>query len=202
MSKTGRIILIFIALITLVTAIAEAQTRGITLMSHTATAEGTKPEQRLYLEGYSQVKGRVGAWTFGGIQEDYRFVLAGPSLDLFSVGEATVSVGAGAGAEFFPNDNGKYGAHKRYAGYISAAGEKFEALLYYENGESKEKWVLGNALWNVNSALSLGVLHQTGDGTGPQLAVSIPKTPIRIWAAPMFGEGKRLLLGAEIGFEK
>lgn len=159
---------------------------------------------RAFLEGFSYLGERGGVWGVGYAEQGYASIVAGPYWDFLTFGEdSVVELGVAAGAEaLWDEEECTCEYSSRYASFLFVGNERLFADLYYENGESEEAWKRGIVHWQTTKRLAFGVIHQTGDGTGPRVLFNAFE-PVRIWAAPMFGEDERkFLFGVDIIFTK
>lgn len=203
LNRMAGIALLMLGIITLLASPAKCQTAGLVVQGQSVLVENEKPLNRGLVDGYHYTGEKFGLWGFAAVEKEYFSAVAGPMVDLFSVGDATFTLGVGAGIERFA-DLGSYQNFARYGAFLSL--EKKDTWLvsfYYENGESKYEWMQADVRAQVASHLALGVLHQTDDGTGPRAILKLPKLPIELWGGPMWGKGDRkVILGLDINFEK
>jgi len=55
----------------------------------------------------------------------------------------------------------------------------------------------------VRKYLAIGALHQSDDGTGPRVILSVPKTPLRLSPALLFDKrDRKFLLAGELVFNR
>lgn len=74
-------------------------------------------------------------------------------------------------------------------------------LCLYENGGSGY-WYSVSPTVQIKKWLTVGILAKRFAGVGPLVRVSIPKTPIQIWAVPAYDfefEQQKTLIGISIG---
>lgn len=163
--------------------------------------DGVSP--RFFLEGSNTLGGSLGVWGFGYGERDYISVVAGLYLDVFETENASLSIGMGGGSAFYPDETGEWGLESRYASFSEASVGRVSLSAYYENGRSGESWYQGLAEVRASEVLSIGVLTQKDDGTGPKLTIHIQSAPATIWVAPMFSRegGQRVLIGADLVLE-
>jgi hypothetical protein len=72
----------------------------------------------------------------------------------------------------------------RAGSYVWIGNKKNSALFIAEDGGSGF-WYKVEALHTFTKYLSGGLLSERYKGTGPELRLKIPHTPISLWAAPM-----------------
>jgi hypothetical protein len=192
-----RIILVLAML--LVPVLVQAQEAEIGIYYQGLPQKNEEVMHRIFSEGYVYLNEQSGAWGFAYGEKEYFSAVAGLFHDLFSFGNnAVFEIGAGAGVERFPDEDGANRLYPRLAGTVFVGNQFLFSDVYYENGTSGESWLRVNALWQVTERVALGMIHQTGDGTGPKVSLSIPKTPVRVWVAPMFGKERKFLVGGEL----
>lgn len=182
----------------------EAKTAEIGLYYQNLVVEDGAPTHRLFLQGYDYFTERLGVWGFAYGEQEYFSGVAGFYYDFIQFGEdSVIELGVATGIERFKNEAGDYQPYARYAGTLYIGNDRLFSETYYEYGPSGEGWLRAEAQWQAKKFIALGVLHQTGDGTGPRVILSIPKTPLRVWPAVMFGEdGRKLLVGGELVISK
>lgn len=171
---------------------------------HQSLFDGGDITPRLLLDGYVYLTERSGVWGFAYGEKQYVSSVVGLFYDLFQFGQDSVfELGLAVGAETYPSEFGSYHFHPRVAGMIYVGNENLSTSLYYEDwsGSESESWLRAEANWQATERFAFGLIHQTGDGTGPRVRYSIPNSPVRLWLAPMWGEGDRkVLLGLEAVF--
>jgi hypothetical protein len=199
------LVLVFLAVLAVCGSVA-AQDAEVAIGSQFLVEEGqTTP--RFTLDAYSYFSEKMGVWGYGYAEKGYASAVVGPFLDIATFGEDGVfEVGIGAGGEVFTEEEGEEcecQSYSRFAGFVFVGNETLWSEVHYENGASKESWLRANVLWQTNDWIALGATHQTGDGTGPKVVLSAPKFPVRLWAAPMFGEEEnKFLFGLDLVFQK
>lgn len=188
----------------LVPSLVQAQEAEVGFYYQLLSEKNEKAMHRVFSEGYLYVGEKSGVWGFAYGEKKYLSAVAGLFHDLFSFGhDAVFEIGVGAGVERFPDEDGANRLYPRLAGTVFVGNRSLFSDVYYENGTSGESWLRVNALWQATGHVALGVVHQTGDGTGPKAVLSVPKTPVRVWISPVFGhEGRKLLVGGELVFQK
>ncbi|OHA96101.1 MAG: hypothetical protein A3C70_02685 [Candidatus Zambryskibacteria bacterium RIFCSPHIGHO2_02_FULL_43_14] len=196
-----RIILVLTVL--LVPSLVQAQDAEIGVYYQNLSGNGEQASHRIFSEGYVYLNDKSGVWGFAYGEKEYFSAVAGLFHDLFSFGnDAVFEIGVGAGAERFLDEDGANRLYPRLAGTVFIRNQSLFSDVYYENGTSGEDWLRVNALWQATGHIALGVIHQTGDGIGPKASLSIPKVPVRVWVAPMFGKERKFLAGGELLFQK
>lgn len=197
------ILFVVIYLLALSEGVAHAQEAGVLVEPQVAVPQSGDATARMLVTPY--IGGdRVGAWGFLYGEREYFSFVAGPYVTLAKRGETTLEVGAGVGLERF-HEGDAYGNHTRLAGYMTLEGPKGKLQYYHENGATRERWIQAEATWNASKALGLGYFYQTDDGGGPRLIVGVPKTPLKVWAGPMWkgsGSTPTLLAGLDLEFGK
>ena len=135
--------------------------------------------------------GKFGGFTWfqvaSGYAQTYGGVLYSP--------RPWLQLAAGAGLEQAKNP-------ARTGGYIWIGGKGNSLLLVGEYG--------GSGLWGkfeynrkIGKNFGIGAMSERFKGTGPRFEVSIPRTPIAIWGAPMIYKGSPTgLLGIRVNLEK
>lgn len=188
----------------LVPSLAQAQEAEIGFYHQLVIEKGEEPTSRLFVQGYWYFGEKVGLWGFAYGEKQYISSVAGLYYDIFNFGtDAVFEVGGAVGAERFSDEkSGMYQLYPRFSGTVFVGNKTLFSEIYYENGTSRDGWLRVDTLWQVAKHVAVGVIHQTDDGTGPRVVLSVPKTPIRLWVSPMFGEGRKLLLGGELVFQK
>lgn len=202
--KVSLVILVFIALIALFFSCgkAEAQEMGLIIQPQVVAEKNAAATERLVVDVYAGT-GRIGLWGFGYGERGYFSIVAGPYATLMQKGDVALEVGIGAGIENYTQPFDELsGRYARYASYVALEGPKGILQYYYETGSTKESWTQAEATWQVSDHFAIGAFHQTGDGTGPRVIVKLPKLPLKLWAGPMFGEGKKFMAGMNLSFEK
>lgn len=184
--------------------VTHAQDAEIGVYYQKLSQKNGETSHRVFSEGYVYLNEKSGVWGFVYGEKEYFSAVAGFFHDLFSFGnDAIFEIGVGAGAERFPDEDGVSRLYSRLAGNVFVGNEKLFSEWYFETGPSKESWFRVNTLWQAKKFVGVGLFHQTGDGVGPRAVFSLPRTSVRIWVAPMFGgDGRRLLLGGELVFQK
>lgn len=192
--------------ISLIPSLVWAQEVEVNLSYQLLTGGQNEPAtHRIFSEGYLYVGEKNGVWEFVYGEKEYFSAVAGIFHDFFSFGnDAVFEIGIGAGAERLPDEEGINRFHPLLAGNIFIGNQSLFSDVYYENGTTAgEGWLRVYALWQASKYVALGVIHQTGDGTGPRVVLSVPRTPMRVWIAPVFSNEKsKLLLGGELVFQK
>lgn len=77
----------------------------------------------------------------------------------------------------------------------------FSLLCIYEDGGSGY-WYSVNPTVQIKKWLTAGILAKRFAGVGPFVRVSIPKTPLQIWAVPAYDfefEQQKTLIGISVG---
>jgi hypothetical protein len=172
---------------------------------HQTLVEENETTPRFFLDGYSYLGERWGVWGVGYAERGYASAAIGPYLDLAVFdNDAVIEAGVAAGAEAIEDEElcscePQY--FRRFAGFLYAGNERINLDAYYENGQSEEAWTRVVLHWQATNRLAFGAIHQTGDGTGPRVLLSIFR-PMRVWVAPMFGEKRKLLFGIDLIFKK
>jgi len=113
----------------------------------------------------------VGVTAFSLTSKNWSEVYAGPEFYLAK----WLNVGAKIGLETAPKS-------WRVASSVWAGKGPASILAIYENGGSGY-WYNISATCQINKWLKVGILSKRFLGTGPQLHVSIPNTPVRIWGS-------------------
>lgn len=164
-----------------------------------ATRRGIEP--MYYIQGWTYITEKSGAWGFAYHEKDY----ASASLGLYYDFTPWFELGVAPGSEIIKGDD-SWATLWRLAGMIWVGRETLFLDVYYENGQSGEEWHQINAMWRGRRA-GIGIFSQTGSGTGPRaLIVPLKRFPLEVWVAPrMYDHGAKrwnTLLGAQLVFQK
>jgi hypothetical protein len=155
---------------------------------------------RFIVEGYHYLSERTGVWGYGYRESQYVSSVLGLYHDIPIFGSETIlGIGLAVGVEVFKNEAGRYHPYLRTAGLVYVGKENLFSQLYYEDGASGEGWLRVDIVWRAFEMVTIGLIHQTGDGTGPRVVLSTNR--FGIWGAPVFGQGsRRVLLGMNVTF--
>lgn len=119
------------------------------------------------------VKGMVGSFVWFQVQKGYSQAYAGPTLSP----KPWIQLAVGAGLE---EDN-----HPARVGSYVWVGNKQNSVLFIAEDGGSGFWHKTEALHTFNRFLDAGFIEERYKGSGVELRLKIPRTPIAIWAAPM-----------------
>ncbi len=157
----------------LVPVMASAQTW---VEIRTYTAEGaTTPRLDAWLSG--SIADKLG--SFGWLQADQTYAEAYAGLT-FSP-KNWLQFGAGAGIEQAPRP-------ARFGSFLWAGNQRQSGLAIFEQGGSGPWWK-AEYNYQLYAQLGVGLITERFKGSGIRLQVSLPKTPLTLWGAPLLHNG-------------